>query len=86
MTNQETSSISGILLPESKEKPWFGTVVAVWEWKTLDNWSIIKPQVQAWDVVYFTKYSPDEIEFVDNWERKKYLVVKSTSLLAKQSN
>jgi hypothetical protein len=32
--------------------------------------------------VYFTKYSPDELEVDVNGEKKKYLVVKQSSLLA----
>jgi chaperonin GroES len=77
---QPATSASGILLPESKEKPWYGTVIAVWEWKQLDNGILSKPQVAVWDIVYFTKYGPDEI-IVDG---QTYLIIKSSSILAKQ--
>ena len=74
------TSASGILLPDSKEKPGCGTVVAVWDGKILDNGSRIAPSVSVWDVVYFTKYSPDELEL----DGQKYLIIKSSSILAKQ--
>ena len=77
---EPTTSASGILLPEQKEKPWYGTVIAIWEWKQLDNGTIIKPQVSVWDVVYFTKYSPDEIML----DGVTYLIIKSSAILAKQ--
>lgn len=38
--------------------------------------------VNVGDVVYFTKYSPDELETETDGEKKKYLVVKHSSLLA----
>jgi len=37
--------------------------------------------VEVGDIVYFTKYSPDELE-VDG---EKYLVIRHSSILAKQS-
>lgn len=81
IAQQETTSASGIILPDSKEKPWYGTVIAVWEGRLLDNGTIAKPAVSVWDVVYFTKYSPDEIE-VDG---ESYLIIKSSSILAKKA-
>jgi len=41
--------------------------------------------VSVGDVVYFTKYSPDEIELIVSGEKKKVLVVRHSSLLAKES-
>jgi co-chaperonin GroES (HSP10) len=38
--------------------------------------------VKEWDVVHFTKYAPDEIETGGLWEKKKYLIVKHSSILA----
>jgi chaperonin GroES len=46
----------------------------------LDNGSRAPIDVKVGDVVYFTKYAPDELD-VDG---KKYLVVKQSSILAKQ--
>jgi len=80
ITPQETVSALGIILPDSNEKPWYGTVVAVWEGKLLDNGMLVQPVVSIGDVVYFTKYSPDEIEV--DWQ--SYLIIKSSSILAKK--
>ena len=41
--------------------------------------------VKEWDIVYFTQYAPDEIEYEENGEKTKYLVIKQNSLLAKES-
>ena len=78
---EENKTKSGILLPESKEKPSKGKVVAVGNGKILDNGTRAPIDVKVGDIVYFTKYSPDELD-VDG---VKYLVIKQTSLLAKQS-
>ncbi len=84
---EEQKTKSGIVLPESsKEKPWRWEVVAVWEWKILDNWNRSPMDVQVWDIVHFTKYSPDEIEIQEEWEKIKYLIVKHDQILAKESN
>lgn len=70
---------SGIILPDTnKEKPSKWTVVAVWPGKILENGARSAMDVKPGQVVYFTKYAPDELE-VDG---KKYLVVKHSSLLA----
>ncbi len=49
--------------------------------KMLDNGSRSPMDVAVGDTVYFTKYSPDELE-VDG---KKYLIVKHSSILAKKA-
>jgi chaperonin GroES len=78
---QETTTKSGIILPsDNKEKPSMGKVIAVGAGKILDNGSRAPIDVKVGDVVYFTKYAPDELD-VDG---KKYLVVKQSSILAKQ--
>ena len=79
---EENVTKSGIILPDSKEKPSKWTVIAVGQWKILDNGQRAPMDVQVWNVVYFTKYSPDELEVDVNGEKKKYLVVKQSSLLA----
>ena len=78
---EENKTKSWIILPDSKEKPSKWKVVAVWDWKILDNWSRAPIDLKVGDVVYFTKYSPDELE-VDG---TKYLVIKQSSILAKQA-
>ncbi len=76
---EENKTKSGIILPDSKEKPSKWKVVAVGEGKVLDNWNRSPIDVKVWDIIYFTKYSPDEIEF----EWTKYLIIKQSWILAK---
>lgn len=79
----EKTTASGIILPtDSKEKPSMGSVIAVWPGKMLDNGSRSPMDIAVGDTVYFTKYSPDELE-VDG---KHYLIVKHSSILAKKSS
>ncbi len=78
---EQNQTKSWIILPDSKEKPSKWKVLAVWSWKILDNWSRAPIDVKVWDIVYFTKYSPDELEV--DWV--KYLIIKQNSILAKQS-
>ena len=76
---ESLTTTSGIILPESnKEKPSKGKVIAVGQGKILENWQRAPMDVQVWQIVYFTKYSPDELEI----DGKKYLVVRHSSLLA----
>lgn len=83
---QETTTKSGILLPDtSKEKPSQGKVVAIGKGKILENGQRGPMDVKVGDIVYFTKYSPDELEVDVNGEKKKYLVVTHSSLLAVQA-
>lgn len=81
---EETTTKSWIILPDSKEKPYKGKVIAVWAGKILENGNRSPVDVQIWDIVYFTQYAPDEIEVEENGEKVKYLVIKHSSLLAKQ--
>lgn len=82
---EEITTKSGIILPDSKEKPKKGEVIAVGNGKILENWNRSPVDVKIWDIVYFTQYAPDEIEVTENSENTKYLVIKHSSLLAKQS-
>ena len=83
--NEETTTKSGIILPDSKEKPRKWEVIAVWKGRILDDGSRSAMDVKEWDIVYFTQYAPDEIEYEENGEKTKYLVIKQNSLLAKES-
>ena len=70
-----------ITAPTSKEKPWKGEVIAIWEGKKSPEGNLIPiDNVKVGDVVYFTKYSPEEIE--SNGE--KYLLIRADSILAKE--
>jgi len=82
--NEESTTKSGIILPDTKEKPKKWEVIAVWNGRILDNWWRSSMDVKAWDIVYFTQYAPDEIECDENGEKVKYLVIKQNSLLAKE--
>lgn len=78
---EEQTTKSGIILPDSKEKPNKGKVIAVGPGKILDDDGDRAPMdVAVGDIVYFTKYAPDELEIDGN----KYLVIKQSSILAKQ--
>ena len=83
--NEENTTKSGIILPDSKEKPRKWEVLAVWNGRILDDGSRSAMDVKEWDIVYFTQYAPDEIEYEENGEKTKYLVIKQNSLLAKES-
>lgn len=82
--NEETTTKSGIILPDSKEKPKKWEVVSVWVGRIMDDGSRSTMDVKEWDLVYFTQYAPDEIEVEENGEKIKYLVIKQNSLLAKE--
>jgi chaperonin GroES len=83
---EETLSSAGIILPQSeKEKPSKGEVIAVWQGKILDNGSRGPMDVKVGDIVYFTKYSPDELEIGSGVEKTKYLVIRHSSILAIES-
>ncbi len=82
--NEENTTKSWIILPDSKEKPKKWEVIAVGDWRILDDGSRSVMDVKVWDIVYFTQYAPDEIECEENGEKVKYLVIKQNSLLAKE--
>lgn len=79
----EETTKSGIVLAQTtKEKPSKGTVIAVWSGKILDNGQRAPMDIQVGDTVHFTKYSPDELEVWTMGDKKKYLVVKHSAILA----
>jgi chaperonin GroES len=82
-TQAETTTASGIILPtDSKEKPSKGKVIALpKDGKYIKDGIEVTIDLAIGDTVYFTKYSPDEIEL----NGKTYLVIKHSSLLAKES-
>lgn len=76
----EQTTASGIIVSsEKKEKPTKGTIIAVGPGKHDEDGERIPMDVAVDDVVYFTAYAPDEVEL----EGETYLVIKSSSLLAK---
>jgi chaperonin GroES len=80
----ENTTKSGIILPDTKEKPNKGKVTAIGAGRILDNGNRSPIDVKVGDVVYFTQYAPDEIEVDESGEKVKYLVIKHSSLLAKE--
>ena len=78
----EPKTASGIITaPTSKEKPGKGEVIAVGEGKKSDDGTLISiDNIKVGDIVYFTKYSPEEIE-VDG---EKLLLIRADSILAKE--
>ena len=79
---EENKSVSGIITaPTSKEKPWKWEVIAIWEGRKNPEWELVKiDNIKIGDVVYFTKYSPEEIEM----NGEKLLLIKADSILAKE--
>lgn len=81
---EETTTKSWIILPESKEKPNKGKVVAVGTGKILDNGERAPMDIKVGDIVYFAKYSIDELEIEENGVDQKYLVMKQSYIMAKE--
>lgn len=83
-TQAETTTASGIILPtDTKEKPSKGKVIALpKDGKYIKDGLEITIDLVIGDTVYFTKYAPDELEL----DGKTYLVIKHSSLLAKEAN
>ena len=71
---------AGIILPDTvdKEKPEKGKIVAVGSGRLKDDGTRIALEVKVGDIVFFKKYSPDEIK-VDG---KEYLILSESDILA----
>ncbi len=79
----ELTTKSGIVLTDTnKEKPSKGKVIAVGGGRILDNGWRAPIDVKEGDIVHFTKYAPDELTLWEHNEKKTYLVVKHSSILA----
>jgi chaperonin GroES len=78
----EQTTASGIILSQKdNEKPTTGKVVAVGPGLLNDDGTRAPMDVAVSDIIHFTAYAPDEITVDD----ETYLVIKSTSILAKQA-
>jgi chaperonin GroES len=77
---QEETTPSGLVISATAkgEKPQRGTVLALGTGKKDKDGKELPWSVNIGDVVYFKKYSPDEIEV----EGVKYLIMEETDLLA----
>ena len=66
---EEEKTKGGIIIPDTaKEKPIEGEIVAVGTGKILEDGTIRKLEVKAWDRVLFGKYSGTEVK-LDGEER-----------------
>lgn len=79
---EESKTESGIYLSDNeKEKPCKGKVIATGQGKILDSGERWPIDVVVGDIVYFTKYAPDELEI----DGKQYLIIKQSAILVKES-
>lgn len=78
--NEDEITKAGIILPDTvdKEKPEKGKIVAVGSGRVKDDGTRIALEVKVGDIVFFKKYSPDEIK-VDG---KEYLILSESDILA----
>ncbi len=78
----QTTTKTWFILPEKEEKPTKGKVIAVGQGKILEKGERAPMDVKPGDIVYFTKYSPDELEVDEDGEKKTYLIIKHDKILA----
>jgi len=75
----EEKSSGGIILPEAaQEQPREGKVIAVGPGKILDSGERQPMSVEEGDIVIYTRYGGNEIEY----DNKEYLLVDEDSVLA----
>lgn len=82
LIKEDSKTSSGIITaPTSKEQSWKWKVLKVWEGKKNDDWEVMAIEnIKEWDLIYFTKYATEEIEF--DWN--KLLLVKIDNVIAKE--
>lgn len=74
----ESATASGILLPESKEKPSMARVVAVGNGKKDKDGNVIPMGVAVGDCVIYKKYATTHVTYQD----KDYLIIDMKDVLA----
>ncbi|PTJ09544.1 co-chaperone GroES [Staphylococcus simulans] len=75
----EQTTKSGIVLTDkAKEKSNEGKVIAVGPGRTLDNGTVITPEVKEGDTVVFEQYAGSEVQVGED----KYLVISEEEILA----
>jgi chaperonin GroES len=79
-TATETTTSFGIFIPESKEKPDEGTVMAVGPGRTYDNGNEVGVDMKVGDYVYFQKNAGMTVKL----EGETLLVLKESEILAVQ--
>lgn len=76
---EEAKTAGGIFLPDNaKEKPIFGSVVAVGAGKVLENGQVSALQVKVGDVVVIGKYAGTEVKL----DGKEYVVLREDDIMA----
>ena len=60
-------------------------MIAVGAGKILENGTRAPIDVQVGDIVYFAKYSIDELEIDEEGQKVKYLVMKQSYIMAKEA-
>lgn len=73
---------SWFYIAKEDKKPTKGKVIAVWPGMPYDNWSRSPMDVKPGDIVYFTRYQPDEIEVTEDWKTKSLRIIRHAALLA----
>jgi chaperonin GroES len=81
---EETLNAGGVFLMDSgKDKPGLGKVLAIWPGKIGETGVVIPiKDIEVGDIVFFAKYSPEEIEI----DEKKLTLVKYASIFAKKTS
>lgn len=75
----EEKTKGGIVLPDTaKEKPQEGEIVATGKGRTLDNGTIMPPEVKTGDRVLYGKYSGNEIVI----DGEELMIMREEDLLA----
>ena len=75
----EEKTAGGIVLPDSaKEKPQKGEVIAVGPGKVADNGKTVPVDVKVGDVVYYGKYSGNEIKIGSD----QFVILRQEDVLA----
>jgi chaperonin GroES len=76
---KEETTASGIILPDSaKEKPQEGRIVAVGAGRIDENGKRVALEVNAGDLVIFSKYAGTEVKYGEN----EYLILRESDILA----
>ena len=76
--DEDKDSEAGYTLEVRTEKPIKWVVIDVGPGRTLDSWSRENMDLCIWDIVYFTKYAPDEFFYKD----KRYFSLKQSTILS----
>jgi len=77
----ETKTSFGIILPEAKEKPDQGTVIAVGPGRSFDNGVDLSVDMKVGDKVYFTKHAGMQVKL----DGEVLLVLKESDIYAVES-